>query len=183
MLLLQAKELELAYFDKLLNKENITHSDLHSWINQHPSLFAEIGTIRRMSKLKRPPKHRSSKVSNPPDGSVASWSSASSCASTTDGRNNDRLGGASANNNNNNSRATSPPRDHLEPISGLRPRSSALSSADLNPPADSSGAGPKSRTLPHFTKSYSTPRRRKVPHGRPFPTNFSGEKPYLETDL
>jgi len=88
-----------------LNKDNVTRTDLTSWINQHPSLVAEIGTLRRLSK-KRLPLNQSAVGIESQDGS-SEW--------------NESLQTFGANSNNNN---------NFSPRS--RPRSSAIGAADLN---------------------------------------------------
>lgn len=51
---LKALEGELEYYN-LLDNKTITSQVLHEWINQQPSIVAELGTIRRMSKIRRKP--------------------------------------------------------------------------------------------------------------------------------
>nr|XP_039262503.1 uncharacterized protein LOC120338655 isoform X1 [Styela clava] len=51
---LKALEGELEYYN-LLDEKTITSQVLHEWINQQPSIVAELGTIRKMSKIRRKP--------------------------------------------------------------------------------------------------------------------------------
>ncbi|XP_076818293.1 uncharacterized protein LOC143464427 [Clavelina lepadiformis] len=177
---LKAKELELAYFDKLTSRKEISKSELHDWINQHPSLVAEIGTIRRMSKRQR---HRVP-VANTMESSQMGSMNRLSTVTSEDGS---RLSVASdhvnsqdkevfsddvtesANQNNSNNAS-----------GGQRPRSRALTDVDFNY-KDLRKTSTAVASAPR--PSASVPRRRKVVPNRSVVSRVKSATPYLETDL
>nr|CAB3232102.1 connector enhancer of kinase suppressor of ras 2-like [Phallusia mammillata] len=192
---LKAKEQELIYVDNLLCIPDLTSDLLHDWINQHPSLLANMGTIRRMSKKRR---HRveSSDFASPSDGGDRDTDSLSNSRVSSSGSDVTSPGVAGNHNDNNNKPIMrSPLPSNIS--RDARPRSWAMSHTNgeeptpgsiPNPSPDVSARKPAQRMSSSpvtSTSNHSPAKHKRIASHRPMVRKHgnSNPKPYLETDL
>lgn len=181
--------------EDLLSIPDLTSSHLHDWINQHPSLVANMGTIRRMSKKRRHRVESGDFVSPPEGGARDSDSASSSRVSSSSDVTSPSVAGNQNENNNTVVMRSSVPSDISR---SSRPRSWAISHTNGDEGTSGGGAHippqindrkPAARMSSSPLSSSSSkptqkPNHRRIASHRPMINNRnSSPKPYMETDL